>query len=346
MGKWIPVLILAVAVVAFFVTSGGTERKILRIYNWADYVSPEVVSAFEKEFGCQVVIDTFDSNEAMLAKLKAGATGYDIVIPTEYAVNIMIDDKMAMKLDHAKLPNLRHMDAEYVKLMRDKTLDYSVPYMVSITGIGYNPKKVPDFKPSWTVFANPACKGRMTMLNDMRECIGAALKVMGKSLNTTNEQDLAAAQQLLIGCKKNLAKFDVDEAKRGLVTGEFFVVHGYNGDLLQIIEEAPEIAFAVPEEGTSIAIDCMVIPTGAKNVDLAHAFINYIHEPKNCAMTMEKVCFASPNTEAVKLLPQEFRTNKAIFLDKAVLAKCELIEDLGAENAKYTKVWDAVKSAE
>lgn len=349
MKKWIPVVLLGVSALLMVVLSGNKaagDNAILRIYNWADYVSPEVIQAFEKKFGCQVVIDTFDSNEAMLAKLKAGATGYDIVIPTEYTVNIMMDDKMLVKLDRAKLPNLKHMDNEYVRLMRDKELAYSVPYMVSLAGIGYNPAKVPDFKPSWTAFGNAAYKGRMTMLSDMRETLGAALKTLGYSLNSVDEGELEKARDLVIEWKKNLAKFDVDEAKRGLVSDEFFLVHGYNGDMLQIIEEAPKIAFAVPQEGTSIAIDCMVIPVGAKNVDLAHAFINYIHEPENCAATMEEVCFSSPNVEAVKLLPEEFRANKAIFLDKELLSKCELIEDLGEDNAKYTKVWDQVKSAE
>ncbi len=346
MRKLIPIVIIAIIAIIVFSSGKSETQKILRIYNWADYVSDDVIKKFETEYHCQVVIDTFDSNEAMLAKLKAGATGYDIVVPTEYTVNVMIDDGMLIKLDPAKIPNLKNIDTDYAKLMRDGKMEYSVPYMVSVTGIGYNPEKVPDFTPSWSIFLNESYKGRMTLLNDMRETLGAALKSLNFSINTTNDAELEEAKNLVICYKKNIAKFDVDEAKRGLVTGEFFVVHGYNGDLQQIIEEAPNIKFAIPEEGTSMAIDCMVIPVGAKNVDLAHAFINFIHEPENCAATMEEVCYASPNTEAVKLLPEEFRQNEAVFPKKELIAKCELIEDLGDDNAKYTKAWDQIKSAE
>jgi spermidine/putrescine transport system substrate-binding protein len=179
----------------------------------------------------------------------------------------------------------------------------------------------------------------------MRESIGASLKSLGYSLNSTRDQELAEAQAVLIGWKKNIAKFEVEEALRGLASAEFLMVHAYNGDILQAMDENEDLAFLVPVEGTSIASDDMVIPADSDQVELAHAFINFIHDPENSAENMEYVWYLSPNTEGQKLVSQEFRDNPAIFIDPAVIAKSEVIRDLGEANDKYTRVWDAAKAA-
>jgi spermidine/putrescine-binding protein len=166
------------------------EPAVLHVYTWADYIKPELVARFEAENACQVVIDTFDSNEAMYAKIKAGATGYDLITPTSYMVSLMQSQGLLQPLDKAKIPNAGRIDPEYLAIAVDRTMDHSVPYMITNTGIAYLKSKVKDFEPSWAMFNRADLKGRMVMLNDMRETIGGALKFLGYSLNTRNEEGL------------------------------------------------------------------------------------------------------------------------------------------------------------
>ncbi|MDD3275729.1 MAG: spermidine/putrescine ABC transporter substrate-binding protein [Kiritimatiellales bacterium] len=339
-------MILSGLLCAILLSGCSDSRPVLNIYNWADYMNPDVLKKFEKQYSCRVVLDTFDSNEAMYAKLKAGAQGYDLIFPTSYMVGIMKEQGMLQPLKHDLIPNLGNVDRKYLALTEDPQMEYSVPYMISITGIGYNKTRLGELEPTWNLFAKPEVAKRCTLLNDMRESIGAALKSLGYSLNSTNDDELAVAQQVLVGWKKNIAKFEVEEALRGLASAEFLLVHAYNGDILQAMDENEDLDFLVPADGTSIASDDMVIPANSDQVELAHAFINFIHDPANSAENMEYVYYLSPNVEGQKLVSQEFRDNPAIFIDPAVIAKSEVIRDLGADNDKYTRVWDAVKAAE
>jgi spermidine/putrescine transport system substrate-binding protein len=332
-------------VCAVLLSGCSDSRPVLNIYNWADYMNPDVLRKFEKEFNCRVVVDTFESNEAMYAKLNAGAQGYDLIFPTSYMVGMMKEQGMLQPIQHDLVPNLGNVDQNYLDLTQDPQMEFGVPYMISITGIGYNQTRLGELEPSWNLFAMPEVARRCTLLNDMRESIGAALKSLGYSLNSTRDQELAEAQAVLIGWKKNIAKFEVEEALRGLASAEFLMVHAYNGDILQAMDENEDLAFLVPVEGTSIASDDMVIPADSDQVELAHAFINFIHDPENSAENMEYVWYLSPNTEGQKLVSQEFRDNPAIFIDPAVIAKSEVIRDLGEANDKYTRVWDAAKAA-
>jgi spermidine/putrescine transport system substrate-binding protein len=259
---------------------------------------------------------------------------------------IMKEQGMLQPLKHDLIPNLVNLDRKYLALTQDPQMEYGVPYLISLSGIGYNKTRLGEQEPTWALFTKPEIARRCTLLNDMRESIGAALKSLGYSLNTTSEAELAAAQQVLVKWKKNIAKFEVEEALRGLSSAEFLLVHAYNGDILQAMGENKDLAFLVPKEGTTVASDDMVIPVNADQVELAHAFINFIHDPANSAENMEIVSYLSPNVEGQKLVSEEFRKNPAIFIDPAVMAKSEVIRDLGKDNDKYTRVWDAVKAAE
>lgn len=323
----------------------GKQQPTLHVYNWSDYIKPELVQRFEQEHGCRVVMDFYDSNEAMYAKLKAGATGYDLVVPTSYMVSIMHGEDMLQPVDHAKIPNLQHIDSAYLGFTTDPDMEHSVPYMVGNTGIGYLGSRVPDFKASWTLFDNPAYVGRMTLLNDMREVIGAALKSLGYSLNTTDDAQLAEARDVAIRWKKNIAKFESDQYKNGLVSAEFLICQGYNGDVMQGMEENEDILYAVPEEGTALASDDLVILKDAPRPDLAHAFINFLHNPDVAAENTDYVWYLCPNTAAYPLMSEEVRDDPSINLPADVVDKCEVIQDLGEDNAKYVKIWDEIKAA-
>jgi len=321
------------------------ETPVLHIYTWADYVKPELVARFETENGCKVVIDTFDSNEAMYAKLKAGATGYDLITPTSYMVSLMKSQGMLQTLDKSRLPNLSHVDPEYLQIAIDKGMDYSVPYMLTNTGIAYLKSKVADFEPTWAMFERADLKGRMVMLNDMRETIGAALKFLGYSLNSTNDEELAKARDVVLRWKKNLAKFENEQYKTGIASGEFLLVHGYSGDILQVQGENADIAFAMPREGGTVSCDDLVISKTAKEVELAHAFINFLHDPQVAAENSNFIQYLCPNKDAYPLMDASIRDNPGIFLPAEVRAKCEILADLGADNPKWVKVWDEIKAA-
>jgi spermidine/putrescine transport system substrate-binding protein len=339
---------IAIVVVALLSLACGCKRAqpVLHIYNWADYVKPELVQRFEQENACKVVIDTFDSNEAMYAKLKAGASGYDLIFPSSYMVKLMFNQGMLQPINRNLVPNLVNIDSDYLKIAMDRDMHHSVPYMLTNTGIAYLKDKTPDFKASWSMFDRVDLKGRMTMLNDMRETIGAALKSLGFSLNTLDERELEAARDVVIRWKKNLAKFENEQYKTGLASGEFLLVHGYSGDILQVQAENENIAFAVPEEGTSIACDDVVIPKGAENVELAHKFINFLHDPNVAAENTEFISYLCPNRASYQFLDQEILNNPAIFLKPEIRDRSEVIDDLGENNVKYTKIWDEIKAAE
>ena len=254
----------------------GPSKPVLNLYTWSDYIDENLVKEFEKQYNCKVVIDTFDSNEFMYAKLKAGGSGYDVIVPTSYMSKIMNDQKMLLKLDHSKLPNSKYIDKRYLdNLAIDKKMEYCIPYMLGYTCIAYNKEKLGDIPQTWEVFSNEKNKGRMTMLNDYRETIGAGLMFNGYSINTRNEKELEKAKEQVLKWKKNLAKFDNEVYKAGIQSGEFLVVQGYSGDLFQVLDESPNLSFMIPKEGVMIACDDMVIPASADNPELAYKFINF-----------------------------------------------------------------------
>jgi spermidine/putrescine transport system substrate-binding protein len=326
-------------------TGCGRAKPVLSLYTWSDYIKPALVRRFEREHGCRVVVDTFESNEAMYAKLKAGASGYDLLIPSSYMVSLMHAQGMLRRLDHALLPNLAHVDPEYLALAADRTMDHSVPYMLTNTGIAYLEGRVKDVIPSWRMFGREDLRGRMTMFNDMRETIGAALKLLGHSINSTSETELAEAEALLLEWRKNLAKFDNEQYKIGLASGEFLLVHAWSGDVFQVRKENPDVRFFVPEEGTVISCDDLVIPADAREVALAHAFIDFLHDPAVAAENTAAIYYLCPNEDSYALLPAEIRDNPGIFMPPEIRAKSEMIGDIGAANALYIKVWDRLKAA-
>lgn len=337
--------VVALAAVSIAPIACGKARPVLSVYTWSDFIKPELVRRFEREQACRVVLDTFESNEAMYAKLKAGASGYDLLTPSSYMVSLMHAQGLLRRLDHALLPNLVHVDPDYLKMAIDGAMDHSVPYMITNTGIAYLAGQVKDVVPSWRMFGRTDLRGRMTMFNDMRETIGAALKYLGHSINSTSEADLAEAETVLLGWKKNIAKFDNEQYKIGLASGEFLLVHAWSGDIFQVRKENPDVRFFVPEEGTIISCDDLVIPVDARQVALAHAFINFLQDPAVAAENTEVIYYLCPNKDSYPLLPAEIRDNPGIFLEPGIRAKSEMIGDIGAANALYIKVWDRLKAA-
>jgi spermidine/putrescine transport system substrate-binding protein len=324
-------------------TAGGGKK--LTLFTWADYLSDKAKAGFEKAHDCTLVIDTFDSNEAMLAKLESGASGYDLLVPSSYAVQSLKRKGLIQKLDHAKIPNIRHMDPAYLAKAADAAMEQSVPYMMAPTCLAYLASKVPNPVDSWSMLDRADLKGRVTLLDDMREVLGAALKSLGHSLNSTDPAQLAAARDLAIRWKGNIAKFENEQYKTGIGSGEFYLVHGYTGDLMQVAAENEDIRIIIPREGASFPCDDLCISRDAREADLAHAFINYVSDPAVAAENMENLGYRAPNKSAYPLLSEDFRGSSLLFPPDALFSKCEPILDLGDKLPLWTAEWDKVKGA-
>lgn len=335
---------LVLCLVAALLSGCGKSKPTLHLFCWADYISPELIRVFEQANQCRVVYDTFDSNEALLAKLQAGATGYDLIFPSHYMVDSLAASGKLTELDHSKLLCLQYLDQEVLKAMPDPQCKYSVPYTMSYTGIGYNKNTVKDFKPSWTMFERNDLQRRATLLDDKREVIGAALLTLGLDPNSTKSEDLAKAKALIAKWTPNISKFENEQYKNGLASNEFHLVMGYSGDLMQIVDENPNLAFVIPEEGALMCCDMLCIPSTAKNPDLAYAFINFIHDPANAAKNMEFTFYLSPNVNAYKLIPEELRNNPAMFIEKRIFERSRFTIDQKEDEVQFNNLWEEIKA--
>jgi spermidine/putrescine transport system substrate-binding protein len=288
-------------------------------------------------------MDYFDSNEAMYAKLKVGSSDYDIIVPSSYMAYVMKRGNMLADIDKNKIPNLKYVDLKYIEKTEDPDMKYSIPYAVSFTGLGYNKSKIADPKPTWNVFGDPKYCHKITMLNDMRESIGSALKSLGYSLNTTNDVELQKAKELMFKWQKNLAAYQNDEAKTSLAYNILSVIQAYNGDINQMEDDNENISFIVPQEGTSIGTDVMVIPAKSKNLGLAYDFVNFMYEPENCKKNMEYIDFLIPNKESLRRLAPQFI--EKIIIPDDIYRRSEVIKDLGEGNVKYVNIWEEILAA-
>ena len=339
MGRW------WVAAAALLLLCGCKPKPVLRIYTWSDYVKPELIQRFEQENRCQVVIDTYDSNEELYDNLKArDAEPYDLLFPSSYMAKIMRDEGMLLPLNHDWLPNRQNVDATYLAMAFDQNMDYSVPYAVTITSLGYLDGKVKDFKPTWAMLDRPDLKGRLAMLDDYRETIGAALKFLGYSLNSTNDQELAQAKDVVLRWKRNQPTFENEGYKEDLAAGKLLLAQGYSGDLMAEQEENEDIQIAVPTEGAALSFDDMVVPVDARQILLAHQFIDFILDPRVAAELTEYICFLCPNEVSYQYLSEETRGNPILFPPPEVVEELEMIGDIGASKSKYEKMWEEIKA--
>lgn len=338
-------VILSATAALLVLTSCGNSKPVLNIYNWGDYLAEDVIKQFEKEYNCVIKMDEFDSNESMYAKLKAGAGGYDLIVPSAYAAKLMQKQDMLETLDHDKLPNvMKYYDNKYTTLALDPELSYTVPYFVSFTGIGYLESKVKDFKPSWKMFEREDLKGRTSLLNDQREVVGCALRALGyEDVNERDQKKIDEAVALAKVWKKQIAKFGVDDVTQSLASGEFLMIHTYSGNILQVSMENPDAKFVIPEEGSTVTFDCFAILKDAKEKDLAYKFIDFIYRPEVCAENMNEIQYVTPHKTAVTLVNEDLRNNPAFNIPQDQFDRCCPLQDLGDDNALYTKAWDKIR---
>jgi len=321
-------------------TGISCAKNTLHVYNWSYYTPPSVIEKFEKEYGVRVIIDEYASNEEMYTKLKTGGSGYDLVFPSQDYVSIMIHQGMFEKIDKTLIPNLRNIDSVVLaKADYDPNMEYSVPYYWGAAGVVVNKAKVPDYEKSWSIFSRSDLRGRMTMLDDMREVMGDALVYLGYSVNSKNPAEINAARDLINNqWKPNLTKFDADAFGKGYANGEFWVVQGYAEVVFEeIIDDAQlmrDTVYFVPREGGPGYIDSMCILKGAKQKDLAHKFIDFIHRPEIYAEFCDE--FGFPATVNV---PARQYLEGPTWYQQRDIVNTELKNDLGDSLNLYNDAW-------
>jgi spermidine/putrescine-binding protein len=315
----------------------------LYYFTWTDYVSPELLEAFERRTGARVVVDTFSSNEELLAKLQSGASGYDVTVPSDFMVSVMIQQGLLAELDLAQIPNAQLLADSLQRLPVDPEHRYSVPYLWGTVGIGYDSSVIPTPPDSWASLWDERYKGRISMLNDQREVFGAVLRSMGQSMNTRDPAVIAQAKARLLEQKPLVKTYTSDHFDHLLASGEVVLAHGWGGPVARAMALKPSIKYVVPKEGATIWADCLVIPRTSSNRTLALQFINYLLDREVAARTSERLLFASANREARSLVRPDVRENPAVYPPDAILGRLEWMRDVGEAIRLYDRAWTELK---
>jgi spermidine/putrescine transport system substrate-binding protein len=325
---------------------GGPEEKELNFYNWTDYVAKSTIPSFEQETGIKVTQDFYTSNEELLAKLQAGGTGYDVIVPSDYMVSIMIKSDILQPLDKSKIPNMENIGENFRGLPYDPNNEYSVPYQWGTTGILYNRKEIGELEESWDAMWNPEFEGKIGMLNDVRETMGAALYRLGYSVNTTDSDKLDEAEAALKEQKPLLRGYFDSTQNRPLVqNGDLLLGHLFSGDAFLVLSENPDLDYIVPKPGATRWTDNMTIPAGAQHPGNAHKFINYILDAKVGATLTNYTYFNTPNEAALPRIDDALKKLPGYTLPPEVYERLQVIQDLGEATRDYERRFTEVKSA-
>lgn len=317
-------------------------KLTLHLYAMSDYFPDQVIKEFEKKNNCEVRYDNFSSNEELLAKLQAGATGYDVIVPSDYMVRAMIKSNLLLELDKSKLTHYNHVARGFISAPFDDGNHYSIPYTWGTTGLAYNSKHVTGKVDSWNILFDPKYKGHISLLDDEREVLGAMLYKLGYSVNTTSREELGKAKKLLVSLKPSVRVFASD-AKQHLLSGDVWIAHMYSGDAHQVTKTNPEVKYITPKEGSVVWIDTLAIPKGAKNVDLAHAFINTILDTPTAKVITQQLLYSSPNSGLENQVAEDLRPSYLAKM-KSKISHLEFLEDLGAGTEVWDQLWTEAKS--
>ena len=323
------------------------EEKKLNFYNWDTYIGENTLSEFNDATGIEVKMDLFADNDELFAKLKGGNPGYDVIVPTNDALERMIKAGMVIPLDHSKIPNISNLDPAFADAQFDPGRKFSLPYMWGTLGIGYRKSEVNGTPDSWKVLLDSdEYAGAISVLSDQSNVLGAALKDLGYSWNSTNTEELKKAEELLTAQKKNIKVFANDNGQDLLASGEVKLCQEYNGDIKQVMSEDDDLNYVLPKEGSLLWQDTLAIPKDAPHPGNAHAFINFLYDPQIGKENAETIQFATPNKAAKELSAEDYRTNPVIFPPQEILSKCEPGLYLGEEATKLRdQIWTRIRAA-
>jgi spermidine/putrescine transport system permease protein len=316
----------------------------LNIFIWSNYLPEEVIANFEQRYDARINVELYDSNEALLAKLQSGSVSYDIIVPSDYMVTVLKEQGLIQELNRDYLTNFSNLEPRLTGLPFDPDNRYSVPYMWGTTGIAYRRDKVNIPVESWEALWNPVFKDRISMLDDVRETFGAALKMTGHSLNS---KDLAAIEQAarLLERQKPLVKaYDSGGFDQMLLSGDVWLAQSYSGQIARAMMENPMIRYVIPREGCTTFVDNLCVPGNAKHRDLAYEFINFVLDPGVAADIANGTGYSTANRAARAFIRPDMLANEAAYPPQEALDRCELITDIGPTISVYDRYWTEIKS--
>lgn len=349
--KLIPVAMAVLIVIGGFIygqKDGTSKNGQVIVYNWGEYIDPEIIDLFEEETGIDVIYEEFETNEIMYPKIQSGAIAYDVVCPSDYMIQRMIENDLLAEINYDHIPNLKYIGDNYMKMSRqfDPENKYSVPYLWGTVGILYNKKMVDKPVDSWGILWDKKYEDSILMQDSVRDAFAVALKYLGYSLNSTDLDELEAAKNLLIEQKPLVQAYVIDQVRDKMIGGEAALGVIYSGEALYCQQENPDLDYVIPKEGTNIWIDSWVIPKNAKNVENAEAFINFLCRPDIAKMNFDYITYSIPNTAGRDLIEDESLRNSPIaFPDDSKLENCETFRFLGDDNdALYNRLWREIKS--
>lgn len=313
-------------------SASGTTDSIT-VYNWGDYIDPDVLKQFEQETGIKVIYETFDSNEGMMGKIEQGGTNYDITAPSEYMIEMMMEKDLLLPLDHSLLPNLKNIDPYFLDLPFDPGNLYSIPYFWGSLGIAFNPTLLEGqtFE-SWDNLWDPSLKQRVILVDSAREVVGMGLNSLHYSLNSTDRDEIQEAMDKLALLTPNVKAVIGDEVTQLMVNEEAAVALTWSGQAADMMYSNENIDYIVPEEGSNLWFDNFVIPRTAKNIEGAHAFLNFLLRPDIAAQNTEYVGYTTPNEAALELMDPEIVEDERYYPDEEMREHLEVYRNLGLKN--------------
>jgi spermidine/putrescine transport system substrate-binding protein len=327
-------------------SSSRTDQ--LYLYTWTQYSDKKLLQTFSTQTGMKVQVDPYDSNEVMLAKMLAGGGGsYSLIYPSDYMVQKMIDRDLLIELQHDRLIGLENLFPQFQNPTYDPKNRYSIPFNWGTTGLLYNSEILKQAPEDWDyLWQNKALLNkRMTLLNDVREVMGAVLRMLGYSYNSQNENEIKQAYEKLTELKPAIAAFDTDAWQNQMLAGDLVLAMCYSADAIRVSKENPKLKYVIPRSGSSLWTDTMVIPKSAPNIDGAYAWMNFILQPEIAATTSQRLKIATPNSAGFELLPNQIKNNDDLFPPNALLQKCERISPLGQFEDIYERYWTQLTSS-
>lgn len=350
MKRIIPFIITAALMLCVFAGCGGSsagENGVVNVYNWGEYIDESLLREFTAQTGITVNYRTYENNEQMYSVLKQGGASYDVVIPSDYMVSRLIDEDMLRPLNFDNIPNYANILGEYKNAEYDPTNEYSVPYAGGVVGIIYNTTVVTDTVDSWSILFDPAYSGQILMIDNPRDAIGLALKYLGYSQNTTSAAEIEQAYQIIADAKDAgiYQGLVMDGIFDKMESGEAAISTYYAGDYLSMVQNNPDLAFAIPREGSNRFMDAMCVLKDAENVENAEAFINFMCSVDAATTNAEYIGYTSAVSGVRENLALEPEFDAIMYPSAEILAGCEYFTNLPQETLTlYDELWVKLKS--
>ncbi|MDO5027523.1 MAG: spermidine/putrescine ABC transporter substrate-binding protein [Tissierellia bacterium] len=334
-------LLVGIMLVSLAACGKKEDEKVVNIYNWGEYIDEDLLSKFEEETGIKVNYDTFVTNEDLYVKLKNSNVSYDLLIPSDYMIERMVQEDMLQKINFENIPNYQNIDPEFKDKEFDPNNEYSVPYFWGTLGLVYNKDHIKEDIDSWHALWDEKYKDKIIMMDSSRDAIGLTLIKLGYSLNSEDEAELNKAKEELVKQKDLVRAYQLDETRDIMINEEASIAVMYSGDAALAISESPSLDYVIPKEGSNIFIDSMVIPKNAENKENAEAFINFMLEENNAAQNAS-IGYSTPISKAKDLLEDQMKNNHAAYPDLSKYTKLETFKNPGEKVKIYDDIWQSI----